>query len=193
MPEARYGELGRVVVDPDADPALIPIQVVDALRDHLAQPLVREILGTDLLRPTARPPLAAGIAEIPDQFLLPGIDRDHRLTVSLEVADPPVDMLKLGVAIGMIVAFLGLAVGLQAISLIPEQCRDGLVTHGMPLAAQFLGQFPRALGSPTQGRLRLPPRRRFDQGKQGAEEGRVAVLDEMPATTRGANALGRQV
>ena len=74
-----HGELGGVVVDADADPTLVPAQVIDPLGDGLAQLLVREVLGADLLRLAPAMPLPPGIAEIPDQFLLLRIDRDDRL------------------------------------------------------------------------------------------------------------------
>ena len=138
-------------------------------------------------------PLPPGIAEIPDQFLLFRVDRDDRLTAPLEGPHPPVDVLELGVAIGMVVSFLGLAVGLQAVPQVVQQGGDGLVAHGMALAAQFLGQFPGALGGPAQGRLRIAAGGRFDQGLQGGEEGRVVVFDEMPAAARGPNSFGSEV
>ena len=67
------------------------------------------------------------------------------------------------------------------------------MAHRMALAAQLLGQSPRALGGPAQGRLRVPPCGRFDQGSQGGEEGRVVPFDAMPTAARGPHALGRQV
>src|SRR5512135_3298874 len=63
----------------------------------------------------------------------------------------------------------------------------------MALAAQLLGQSPRALGGPAQGQLRVPPCGRFDQGSQGGEEGRGVPFDAMPTAARGPHALGRQV
>ena len=56
------------------------------------------------------------------------------------------------------------------------------MAHHMPLLAQFLSHCPCALSGPAQGRLRIPPGGRFDQGLQRREEGRVVLLDEMPAS-----------
>ena len=100
-------------------------------------------------------------------------------------------MLELGVAIGVILAFLGLTVGLQTIAPVGEQGGDGLVAHGMALAAQLLGERPRALAGPEQGRLRVPARGRLDQVAQGTEEGRVVLLDEMPRSSWGRSARRR--
>ena len=41
-----------------------------------AQGLVQKVLGADLLRLATSMPLPAGIAKIPDVFLLFGVDRD---------------------------------------------------------------------------------------------------------------------
>src|SRR5204862_8125246 len=116
---------------------------------------------------------------IPDQFLLFRIDRDDRLTVPLEETHWLIDVLELGVAIGVVVAFLGLSVGLQAVPPVREQRGDGLVAHRMTPPGEFLGQFPRALGGPGQRRLRVPSCGRFDQVTQGGEEGWVVLLNEM--------------
>ena len=67
------------------------------------------------------------------------------------------------------------------------------MAHHMTLLAQFLSHCPCALSGPAQGRLRIPPGGRFDQGLQCREEGRVVLLDEMPASPRSSNSLGRQV
>ena len=73
-PDTHTGELGGVVVDANADPALVAAQIIDSLGDRLTQPLVRKVLGTDLLRPATAMPLPPGIAKIPDVFLLLGVD-----------------------------------------------------------------------------------------------------------------------
>ena len=64
-PDARTGELGGVVVDANADPALVAAQIIDSLGDGPTQPLVRKVLGTDLLRPATAMPLPAGIRKVP--------------------------------------------------------------------------------------------------------------------------------
>ena len=92
-PDARPGELRRVMVGPDADPALVPPQVIDPLGDPLAQLLVWEVLRADLLRRVAAMPLPPRMAKIPDQFLLFRIDRDDRLPRLLEGTSLWVDLV----------------------------------------------------------------------------------------------------
>ncbi len=54
--------------------------------------------------------LTAGILEVADKLLLLGIDRDRWLTGSLERRHVGVDVLELGVAVGVARAFARLAV-----------------------------------------------------------------------------------
>jgi len=103
------------VIDADADPALVSAQVIDPLGDGLAQLLVEEVLGADLLGMATAAPFSPGVAKIPDQFLLFRIDRDDGLTFRLEGTHLLIDMLELGIAIGVVLALLGLAVSLQAV------------------------------------------------------------------------------
>jgi hypothetical protein len=65
-------------------------------------------------------------------------------------------MLKLCIAIGMRVAFLGFPIGLQAIVPLVEQPSNGVVTHVVPLLHQGIGKVTGALAGPQQRRLWLP-------------------------------------
>ena len=70
-PDGIDRELRRIVVDPDADPAAVGADVVDAIGDHLAKDPVLEVVIVDLQRFPFGPVIAAGILEIADQFLTP--------------------------------------------------------------------------------------------------------------------------
>jgi hypothetical protein len=50
------------------------------------------------------------------------------LTAPLEPPDTPVDVLELGVAIGVVVSLLGLAIGLEAIADVLEDAADRIMT-----------------------------------------------------------------
>ena len=71
-------------------------------------------MGRDLDRVALGPPLTARVGELAHQLLLLGVDRDRRLTRCDRGAHPLVDQAKLQIAVGMLVAFEGLAIGLQA-------------------------------------------------------------------------------
>ena len=45
------GELGGIAGDPDADPALVRRQIVDAVRDRMSELLVLEVMTANLDRP----------------------------------------------------------------------------------------------------------------------------------------------
>jgi hypothetical protein len=57
------------MVNADTDPPEISRQVVDAVGYRAAQFLDQEVMDPDLFRIALRAILAAGVAEIPDQFL----------------------------------------------------------------------------------------------------------------------------
>jgi hypothetical protein len=77
--------------------------------------------------------------ELPHQLLFLGIDRHDRLPLALERLDPPVEGLKLRVAIRMLAALERLAVGLQAIAQRMEEAIDRPFADGMPLPVEFFG------------------------------------------------------
>ena len=78
-------------------------------------------------------PLATAGAELADQFLLLGIDRHHRLSLSLKRLGPPVDVLELGIPVRVALAFERLAVGLETIIVQGvEQPVDRAFANGMP-------------------------------------------------------------
>ena len=92
---------GRVVRDADADPSSIGRDVVDAIGRDLAELLVLEVVHFHAPRITLRPPIAAGVAVVADQFLLLGVDGDDGLTSGLGRHNFGVDILELGVPVGM--------------------------------------------------------------------------------------------
>ena len=87
------GEVRRVVVDPDADPALIIANIVNAVGNHLPQRLVCKVMYSDRLGLALRAPLAPCVLEIPDQFLLFRVDRHGRLAAMQAVSHTMPSML----------------------------------------------------------------------------------------------------
>src|SRR5260370_27197873 len=59
---------------------------------------------------------AAIVTEIPDQFFFLGVDRDYRLLFGQRRSHLGVDVAELRIPVGVVVALLGLAVGLQAVA-----------------------------------------------------------------------------
>ena len=98
-------------------------------------------------------PLPSAVLEVADQFLLLGVHRDDWLAPPLIRLDPSVDVLELGVAVGMAAAFPGLAVGLEAVTELAQQGADRPGTDRVTLAVQLDGQLGGTLASPAQRRL----------------------------------------
>ena len=80
-------------------------------------------LHPNVLRLTCGTPFPTGVLEVSDEFLLLRIDRDHRFARGQRRDHGVVDVNELRIAIGMAVAFPGLAIGLQAELLLVQQTR----------------------------------------------------------------------
>ena len=112
--DAFDGEGGGVVIEADTDPALVGGDVVDAVGNGLAISHDHEVVHAHLFGLALGSQLTAGVPEVANQLLNLGIDGDRRLPGSPEAADTRIDMLDLGVAVGVLAALAGLGAGLQA-------------------------------------------------------------------------------
>src|SRR5208337_1690491 len=77
----------RIMIDPDADPADILARVVDAIRNSLALFRVDEIVNLDFLWRSLGEPLTPVVFVVSDEFLLLGVDGNHRIAARLERLD----------------------------------------------------------------------------------------------------------
>src|SRR5438093_6670422 len=113
-----HGEGRGVVIDADAHPAFVAVQIVDAVRNGLAarRGLDQEVMDAHPLGRLRGAPRTAGILEVPHQFLLLGIHRDRRLLPPLRVTHAPRNVAKLRIPIYMLTAFTRLDVALPAIT-----------------------------------------------------------------------------
>ena len=82
-----------------------------------------------------------------------------------------VDVVKLGIAIDVLVAFSSLAVRLQAIAHAAQQIADHGWANLMPFLPQLLHETTQAAGCPQQRLHRIAPRRRLDQLLQIGRKG----------------------
>src|SRR5580658_4509853 len=103
------------MIDSDADPSGVGCQIVYPVRRSASQFRYHKIMHENLFRIPLRSPLPPSILEIPQQFLLLGVNRYHRLTGSDIAPDLVINVLELRIAVRMRVPFLGLPVGLQAV------------------------------------------------------------------------------
>ena len=110
------GEGRRIGGDADTDPAGICADVVDAVRHHLAEFFVGEIMHIDAGRIAFRPVVAASVAVIANQLFLLGVDRDDGLPGRLRGQHAGANMLELRIAIGVVGALVRLAIDLPRVS-----------------------------------------------------------------------------
>src|ERR1700746_783281 len=130
-------------------------------------------LDPDLFRVSLRAIFAAIVAEIADKFLLLGVDRDHRLPFSQSNANLAIDVGELRIPVGVAVALLGLAVGLQAVTRRIEQFGHQGAAHLVALHLQRLRQPSHALAGPPQRRFRIPACCLFHHRLEYSEQRRV--------------------
>lgn len=105
-----------IATDANRYPGLVGINIVDAVGDRFAEFLVRKIVRVDLKRLSFRAILLSNIRFFTERFLLFRINRHRRTLPALAGPDPSSNMLKLGVAIGMVGAFSSFAIALQRVS-----------------------------------------------------------------------------
>ena len=190
LQDAGDSELGRVVVDPHAHPAFIGGDVVDTVRNCLAQLGIREVMDRDFFRLPLGLPLLASILEVSHEFLLLGVNRNDWLSPPLKSFHFRTDELELGVAIGMLLAFPGLAVGLQAVVRLAEQSRDGARAYRVILLLQFVGKFSRALARPPQRTFWVTTSQRVNQRVECLFQGRIKLGEAFPSSTGSSQSSG---
>ena len=71
---------------------------------RLADGVVGKVVNVHEFGLVLRLPLASSVLEVADQLLLLGVHRDHRLAAPLEGPHRAVDVLELGVAVGVLLA-----------------------------------------------------------------------------------------
>jgi hypothetical protein len=181
------------VIDPHTNPAISPRQIIDPLGDPHAQLLVAEVVSPNPLGRALGPPRAAGVAEIPDQFPLLGVDGDHGLVTLLEPPDTSVDVLELRVAIGVVVPLLGLAIGWEAIADVLEGAADRIMTDLVAEGDEGLGPVTGALGGPEPWGLGISEGGGLEELGEVVQESRVALGEARASGPRPADPAGRRL
>jgi hypothetical protein len=120
-------------------------------------------MNIDEFRRSFGSPFPAVVLEIAHQFLLFRIYRNDRFVRSQECLGLRVDVLKLGVAIDVLVAFSCLAVRLQAIAHAAQKIADHRRANLVPSLRQLPDEVTQATGCPQQRLGRIAPRRGLDQ------------------------------
>ena len=177
------------MINADADTTGVRADIVDAIGNGLAEFLVDEVMHIDVERATLLLIIAASVLVFADQFLLLGVDRDHRLAGGLMRFDLRVDVLELRVAIGMASAFLALAIDLTPIAEAFEQLGNPARGNAMSHVAQRRGEFGVAFRHPQQRSHRIAERRRLEQPPQVFQQRRIFARQRQPSAAGASNFL----
>ena len=134
-------------------PPVFAAQIINSIRHGAAEVLDQEIMHAHLFRIALSAPFAAGVLEIADQFLLLRIDGYGRLVLGHRRLDRVVDDPELPIAVGVVGALTGLAIGLQA-ELLPlqEVAENPADRPRCPGFRPFGGQPAQTLARPAQRR-----------------------------------------
>ena len=154
------------MIHADTDPASVRGQVVDAIRHRSAEFLDQKVMHAHLFRLALRTPLPSGVLEVADKLLLLRVDRDHRLLRGQRRRHALIDVGELRVAVRMVVALAGLAVGLQAELLLLQQFAHNRMADPVAAFRQFGCEAAQALARPAEWGHRIAPLARRHQRQQ---------------------------
>lgn len=185
-PDRMHREAGRVRIDPDAAPSVIAVEIVDAVREGVPVPGIRdhEVMHAPALRRPVRAPRPAAIRAIATQFLLLRLHRNCRVLPSVRPLDGVGDVPELRIAIRLLPPFARRHGALEAVAPLVQQCGDDGVADVVPERRRRDGPRADALTGPAPRRVRITGRGRLHQRVQIAQPGGVARGDAVPAPAR---------
>ena len=182
------------MIGADVHPATVVGQIVDAEGYRHVDVGADEVEAVvlHLYRITSGTPLPPRVRQLPQLFLLLGIDADHRLTTGLVLFDLLVDVAELCIPVGVLPALQSLGTGLQAEALPLQQPADSRSGDRVPLPGQLLCEIAQGLGGPAQRRHRITPLVRLHQLQQRRDQTRILCLAGLAATSGAPDAAARQ-
>ena len=134
-------------------------------------------------------PFPAGILEVSHQLLLLGVDRDHRVPGVEEGFDLFVEVLELGVAVGMGAALVGLDVRLEVVAEPLQQIPDPGMADRVTSPGEGLSELAGALRAPQQGGLGIASGGGADQRVKRPHQPGIGLRQRL-ATPSGATDRG---
>src|SRR5215813_9740826 len=132
--DALDREFRRVGTDTDVDPALVGAHVVNPVGRHFSLSLNFEVVDEHRFGITLGAQLLTAVFKIPDELLFLRIDRNRWLTRRQRSLHGDIDVFELRIAIGMLTALSGLAIGLTAEAQIAQHLADELSPRNLGLA-----------------------------------------------------------
>ena len=180
------------MIGADIDEALVALEVIDSIGVCERYRGVGKIMAIHFGSVAFAMPLPPVVLVVADKFLFLGVHGNHRRSPVDAAFRQTIDVLELGVAIGIALAFLGFAVALKAIAKLMKLIAHRLMYDLRPLTYKLGRKLARTLAGPTQGRFRISTRQRFDQAFELGPEGRVVVGNRLSTAARFADPLKRQ-
>src|SRR6185295_11566237 len=135
--------------------------------------------------------LSAAVLEVAHQLLFLRVDRDRRLASGECGLHLGVDVFELRIAVGMLRALAGLAVGLTAVVQRAQQQADQLLAHREALLVQRRDDVALAAADPAQRRLRIAADRALDQLFERRQQVRLKFDRALAATAWSPNTLAQ--
>ena len=168
-PQAVDGELRGVGRLAHAHMSVIAAHVVHSIGDCAALGVLREIVSVDLFRCVA--PSGSVVGEGAHEFLVLGVDAQHRTALLQSHATQPREMSELSISVRMRLAAESFDVGSQPIAGLPQQASHHI---GTGTSIELFGQLPETAPHPlrrvSSGRSR---RFRFDGALQVGRQLRI--------------------
>src|SRR5262245_34415698 len=116
-----------LVIYSNAYPALVFRPIEDAVGNRFAALLIHQVGNSNLHRVAFWLPFPSAVLEVPDEFFLLGVDRNHRLTALLKGTPQGMDIFERFISIRMGIAFSRLAIALPAVARLVQQTAHGRV------------------------------------------------------------------
>src|SRR6266540_871867 len=185
--DALDRELGGVIADPHVHDRSVPRDVVGAVGYRFAATEMREVMDVDPHRLALGPPRSTGIAELPNQFLLLGVDRDHRIAGLDVCLHQTVDVAELLVPLRVLRALLCLHVRLQRVAQLTETAAHRHRIDPVATSGQLFGDRPRGLARPAKQAHRVTRRGFLHDPDDQVLHLRVGLLDPLATSPFVAN------
>jgi hypothetical protein len=148
LPNRRHRELRSLVRCSHNDKALIPGHVVNAIGNGDAVCLTGIVAFQN--RQGVRPPRLARILEVPNQFALLGINRNHWKTGPLMGASLASQILHLAIPIGIMALGQSLPIDAQRIVPLTQRTSDRIRANTITVPCQLPTQLAQGLARPLQ-------------------------------------------
>jgi hypothetical protein len=176
------------MVGADVDEAIVGGEVIDAVRNRLADRVTRKVVDVDQVGYTLGLPFPTPVLEVADELLLLGIDGDHRDPLLDAVLGGGVDVLELRVAVWVLGSLDGFVGRLKAVAVIAKHLGHRLVAGtDAVLREQLGGEHRRALAHPAQRRFWVSARDGIDELLQLGPSVRMLLLVRTLASTFASN------